>query len=101
MFVNGSQAYAGPGGSTDFSIFTPFNSASYFHPYCPINNYDDQWQSENCYLGDNSVSLTDLDTQNSEVRRIWYDWVEGIVSEYSSKLSSITKDGWFSGLTGE
>ncbi|KAL4919235.1 glycoside hydrolase superfamily [Aspergillus aurantiobrunneus] len=98
--VANHMAYAGPGGSTDFSIFTPFNSASYFHSYCPINNYNDQWQSENCYLGDNVVSLTDLNTQNSEVRRIWYDWVRDIVSEYSidglrlDTVKHVEKDFW-------
>ncbi|OJJ55916.1 hypothetical protein ASPSYDRAFT_92119 [Aspergillus sydowii CBS 593.65] len=98
--VANHMAYAGPGGSTDFSIFTPFNSASYFHSYCPINNYDDQWQSENCYLGDNIVSLTDLNTQNSEVRSIWYDWVKDIVSEYSidglrlDTVKHVEKDFW-------
>ncbi|KAL4880730.1 glycoside hydrolase superfamily [Aspergillus karnatakaensis] len=98
--VANHMAYAGPGASTDFSIFTPFNSASYFHSYCAINNYDDQWQVENCYLGSNAASLTDLNTQSSEVRGIWYDWVEDIVANYSvdglriDTVKHVEKDFW-------
>ncbi|KAL4816036.1 glycoside hydrolase superfamily [Aspergillus spinulosporus] len=98
--VANHMAYSGPGGSTDFSIFTPFNSASYFHSYCAINNYDDQWQVENCFLGDDTVSLTDLNTQSSEVRGIWYDWIEDIVANYSvdglriDTVKHVEKDFW-------
>ncbi|KAL4736807.1 glycoside hydrolase superfamily [Aspergillus similis] len=98
--VANHMAYNGPGGSTDFSKFTPFNSASYFHSYCAISNYDNQWQVENCYLGDDTVSLTDLNTQSSEVRNIWYDWIEDIVANYSvdglriDTVKHVEKDFW-------
>ncbi|KAL2852075.1 glycoside hydrolase superfamily [Aspergillus pseudoustus] len=98
--VPNHMGYAGPGASTDFSKFTPFNSASYFHSYCAINNYDDQWQVENCYLGSDVVSLTDVNTQSSEVRGIWYDWIEQIVANYSvdglriDTAKHVEKDFW-------
>lgn len=80
-----AQGYNGPGSSTDFTTFNPFNSASYFHSYCQISNYNDQTQVENCWLGDDTVSLTDLYTQKTEVRTIWYDWVKDLVSNYTGE----------------
>ncbi|KAL3459520.1 glycoside hydrolase superfamily [Aspergillus heterothallicus] len=98
--VPNHMGYPGPGASTDFSGFTPFNSASYFHSYCAINDYDDQWQVENCYLGSDVVSLTDVNTQSSEVRAIYYDWIEEIVANYSvdglriDTAKHVEKDFW-------
>ncbi|KAL5342772.1 glycoside hydrolase superfamily [Aspergillus crustosus] len=98
--VANHMAYNGPGASTDFSTFTPFNSASYFHPYCAITDYNNQWQVENCYLGSDIVSLTDVNTQSSEVRGIWYDWIGEIVANYSvdglriDTAKHVEKDFW-------
>ncbi|GFF61057.1 acid alpha-amylase [Aspergillus udagawae] len=102
--VANHMGFNGPGASNGFSTFTPFNSASYFHSYCPINNYNDQWQVENCYLRDSVVSLTDLNTQSSAVRGIWYDWVKDLVANYSvdglriDTAKHVEKDFW-SGYT--
>lgn len=38
--------YAGAGASTVFSGFNPFSSASYFHPFCWITNYNNQTNVE-------------------------------------------------------
>lgn len=67
-------------------MFKPFNSQEYFHSFCLIQNYEDQTQVENCWLGDNTVSLPDLDTTKDEVKNEWYDWVGTLVSNYSSKI---------------
>ncbi|KAK2795310.1 hypothetical protein FQN51_000495 [Onygenales sp. PD_10] len=80
--VANHMGYAGPGASVDYSKFVPFNSASYFHSPCSIN-YDDQSSVENCWLGDDTVSLPDLDTSNAEVQGIWNDWISALVSNYS------------------
>lgn len=71
----------------DYSVFNPFNSQDYFHSFCLIENYDNQTQVEDCWLGDNSVSLPDLDTTKTDVQNMWYDWVGELVANYSSKLS--------------
>lgn len=65
-------------------MFDPFSSASYFHSYCLISNYDDQTNVENCWLGDTSVSLPDLNTSEAAVQDIWYGWVSSLVANYSS-----------------
>ncbi|KAL5356598.1 glycoside hydrolase superfamily [Aspergillus floccosus] len=98
--VANHMGYNGPRGSTDFSIFNPFNSASYFHSYCQISNYNDQTQVENCWLGDDIVSLTDIYTQKAEARAIWYGLVKDLVSNYTvdglrlDTVKHVEKDFW-------
>lgn len=65
-------------------MFNPFSSSSYFHPYCPISNYNNQTNVEDCWLGDTTVSLPDLDTTQTAVQNIWYSWVTDLVANYSS-----------------
>ncbi|PGH08483.1 alpha-amylase A type-3 [Helicocarpus griseus UAMH5409] len=81
--VANHMGFAGPGASVDYSQFVPFNSNSYFHTYCPIDNYDDQANVENCWLGDDTVSLPDLDTENPDVQGIFNDWISALISNYS------------------
>ncbi|KAI9035000.1 alpha-amylase [Aspergillus affinis] len=98
--VANHMGYDGAGDSVDYSVFSPFNSQDYFHSFCLIQDYNDQTQSEDCWLGDNSVSLPDLDTTKSEVQDIWYDWVGGLVSNYSidglriDTVKHVQKDFW-------
>ncbi|KAL3473155.1 glycoside hydrolase superfamily [Aspergillus californicus] len=98
--VANHMAYNGAAASTDYSTFTPFNTASYFHSPCFITDYTNQAQVENCYLGDNYVSLTDLNTGSSAVRDIWYDWIGDIVANYSvdglriDTVKHVEKDFW-------
>ena len=76
----------GPQGSIDYSIYTPFNSESYFHPFCEID-YNNRtsildvsaiisWIAKlgradrvgKCWEGDEIVPLPDLRTENSSVQ---------------------------------
>ncbi|OGE49042.1 hypothetical protein PENARI_c024G10922 [Penicillium arizonense] len=81
--VANHMGYAGSGNSVDYSVFSPFSSSSYFHSYCLISNYDNQSNVEDCWLGDTIVSLPDVDTTQTAVQTIWYDWIAGLVSNYS------------------
>lgn len=83
-YLTHRQGYAGAGTSVDYGVFDPFDSSSYFHSYCLISNYDDQTNVEDCWLGDTTVSLPDLNTDLTSVQTIWYDWVANLVSNYSS-----------------
>lgn len=47
---------------------------------------------EDCWLGDTTVSLPDLDTTLSSVQTIWYNWVSGLVSNYSSMCCLVKPD---------
>lgn len=79
------KGYDGAGTDVDYTVFNPFNDAKYFHTYCPITDYTDDTMAQNCWLGDNEVSLPDLDTESTDVQDMWYDWVGSLVSNYSSK----------------
>ena len=82
--VANHMGYDGAGTSVDYSVFDAFPSSSYFHSYCEISDYDNQSNVEDCWLGDSTVSLPDLNTDLASVQSIWYSWVEGLVSNYSS-----------------
>ncbi|KAJ5667597.1 hypothetical protein N7507_003461 [Penicillium longicatenatum] len=81
--VANHMGYNGAGTSVDYSVFDPFDSSSYFHSYCLISDYDNQSNVEDCWLGDTTVSLPDLNTDLTSVQTIWYDWVADLVSNYS------------------
>ncbi|KAL0633036.1 hypothetical protein Q9L58_008099 [Maublancomyces gigas] len=75
-------AHAGHGATTDFSRFVPFDSASYFHPFCWIRDYTNQTEVEECWLGDNTVALADVNTSLESVRHTYSAWIAGVVAEY-------------------
>jgi alpha-amylase len=79
------QAYYGEGNTTKYSVYSPFDNEKYFHPYCLISNYDNQTNVEDCWLGDTTVTLPDLNTTRLDVQNIWYSWVHSLVSNYSGK----------------
>ncbi|QKX54781.1 uncharacterized protein TRUGW13939_01870 [Talaromyces rugulosus] len=81
--VANHMGYAGAGDSVDYSVFSPFDSSSYFHSYCLISDYSNQENVEDCWLGDTTVSLPDLNTDLTSVQTLWYDWVADLVSNYS------------------
>ncbi|KAJ5937057.1 hypothetical protein N7466_003507 [Penicillium verhagenii] len=81
--VANDMGYDGIGSDVDYSVFNPFDSSSYFHSYCLISNYDNQTNVEDCWLGDTTVSLPDLNTALTSVQTIWYDWVAALVANYS------------------
>ncbi|KAE8414637.1 glycoside hydrolase superfamily [Aspergillus pseudocaelatus] len=98
--VANHMGYDGAGNPVNYSIFKLFSSKDYFHNFCLIQNFNDQTQSENCWLGDNRVSLPDLNTTREDVKGLWYKWVEALVSNYSidglrvDTVKHVQKDFW-------
>lgn len=76
------MAYAGAVKDIDYSIFNPFNDPKYFHPHCEID-YSNLTSLQDCWLGDDNVPLADLNTQSPEVQRMWGEWAEQMVANYS------------------
>ena len=70
--------HVGPVG-TDYSQINPFNSADHYHDYCDINDWNNQWQVENCRLS----GLPDLKQENSYVADTLINWVGDIVKKYN------------------
>ncbi|KAK3069278.1 hypothetical protein LTR53_012514 [Teratosphaeriaceae sp. CCFEE 6253] len=79
------NGYNGAPADVDYSIFSPFNKASQYHSYCTID-YSDTSNSANieqCWMGDTSVPLPDLRTEDSDVAAGYQSWISHVVSEYS------------------
>ncbi|KAI9647735.1 hypothetical protein NHQ30_004121 [Ciborinia camelliae] len=72
----------GPGNSTDYSIYEPFNSASDYHPFCFID-YSNKTSIQVCWEGSNTVSLPDLRTEDQNIRDTWNHWITDLVANYS------------------
>jgi alpha-amylase len=76
-------AWNGAGKSVDYSVFNPFNKQEYFHNFCLIQNYSNPTDATECWLGDNTVSLPDLKTEDPFVVKVFQEWVTGFVQNFS------------------
>lgn len=76
------MGYAGCPTCVDYSVFTPFNKQSFFHPYCTINDNDDT-SVKQCWLGSNNVPLPDLRTEDAAVQAIFNSWIADLVKNYT------------------
>ncbi|KAJ6015835.1 alpha-amylase [Penicillium herquei] len=77
--TNGSN----PATSIDYSVFTPFNNEDYFHPYCPILNWNNYTEAQLCQTGDNLTALPDLFTEHEDVQSLLLNWTLDTMSTYS------------------
>ncbi len=75
---NGAQ---GNHANIDYSIYNPFNSANNYHPWCWID-YANQTSVTQCWLGDDTVPLPDLDTENAGVASKYQSWAQNLISTY-------------------
>lgn len=66
---------------TTYTTYNPFNSSSYFHDPCLINNEDPESVIK-CRIYDDYVNLPDLRTEDVEVRNIFQTWITDLVSKY-------------------
>jgi len=82
--VTNHMGYNGCGNCVDYGRLKPFDSRSYFHDFCMIDyNNEDSPSIQVCWEGDDTVSLPDLRTEDSNVRAIWKDWITQLISKYS------------------
>ncbi|KAI0429393.1 alpha-amylase [Xylaria sp. FL1042] len=85
--------------NVDYSMFNPFNTADKFHTYCPID-YDNATSIIECWLGDTTVPLPDVKTEDSGVRDTYNGWIEDLVSTYGidglrmDTTKHVEKDFW-------
>jgi alpha-amylase len=59
-----------------------YNKESYFHPFCLID-YNNATSIKVCWEGDNTVSLPDLRTEDSDVLSTFESWIANLISTYS------------------
>ena len=80
--------------SPDYQPAPPFNDPSWYHHNGDIEDWDDQWQVENCDLG----GLDDLDQDNAsarqEIKNVYKMWVDdtGVDAVRVDAARSVPKD---------
>nr|UBX54574.1 glycoside hydrolase [Aspergillus sp.] len=72
-----------PAKAIDYSVFTPFNSSDYFHPYCKITDWNDFSDAQLCQTGDLEVALPDLFTEHGDVQDRLVSWAQEMIKTYS------------------
>lgn len=89
--------------STSFnnSLYKPFDQDRQpFHPQCWIEDWNNQTEVEQCWLGDDSLPLPDLDTEDAVVIDQLHSFVQDLVKTYGvdglklNSLKHVTKDFW-------
>jgi alpha-amylase len=97
--VTNHMAFPADMSSCDYTQATPFNSASYYHDPCVIND-DDPETVIKCWEGTSGVSLADLRTEDANVRDIWNSWIADLVTKYKidglrlDTTKHVEKDFW-------
>ncbi|WVW85621.1 hypothetical protein I302_107659 [Kwoniella bestiolae CBS 10118] len=89
VVVNHVAATSG-GSFTPNADYGPFSSSDNYHKFCWIENYNNQTNVEQCWLGDDQVALVDLATDTDTVKNYWNNWVKELVSNYT--LDSVRID---------
>lgn len=72
-----------PATNIDYSSFTPFNNADYFHPYCKIVDWNNMTEAQLCQTGDTYVPLPDLYTEHEDVQNMLIKWANHAIETYS------------------
>ena len=70
--------HVGPVGF-DFREVVPFNESEYYHEYCQITDWNNQWMIENCRFW----GLPDLNTEHPYVNKTLNDWIYGLVKTFN------------------
>ncbi|TFY50619.1 hypothetical protein EVJ58_g10968, partial [Rhodofomes roseus] len=65
----------------DLSTFL-FQDESKFHPFCPID-WNNDTSVIDCWLGDTTVTLPDVNTQDPDVVSAYQSWITDLVKEYN------------------
>ncbi|KAF2634086.1 family 13 alpha amylase in complex with acarbose [Massarina eburnea CBS 473.64] len=81
--VPNHNGWNGTDASIDYSRFNPFNDKKYYHNYCEISDYANQTEVEDCWLGDSTVPLVDVKTDDETVGNMYNTWIHDLVSNYS------------------
>ncbi|KAK5133489.1 hypothetical protein LTR08_007626 [Meristemomyces frigidus] len=79
------NGWSGASTTVDYTQFNPFNAESHYHPYCTIDYTDtaNATNIEQCWVGDDSVTLPDLRTEDSDVAAGYQTWIGQLVANYS------------------
>ncbi|KAI0178492.1 glycoside hydrolase family 13 protein [Hypoxylon sp. FL1284] len=94
MMVDVVANHVGPSSIADHQP-SPLNEDSSYHAQCEID-YSDQNSVENCWIAD----LPDLNTQSSDIRSLYQEWISWLVTEFDfdgvriDTVKHVEKDYW-------
>lgn len=100
VVVNHMAATSNP---PNFGSFSPFNQLSDFHSECFIqaSDYDNnQTAVEQYWLGDESLPLADINTEDQNIVSTWNTWIADLVKNYTidgvriDTVKHVRKDFW-------
>ncbi|OJJ47349.1 hypothetical protein ASPZODRAFT_151841 [Penicilliopsis zonata CBS 506.65] len=77
--------------SIDYSEFHPFNSSSYYHAYCDLDDWSDSSIYTTCWLGNEGVATPTYVLTDSTVNATLTSWIANLVSEYD--IDGLRLDG--------
>ncbi|KXT05837.1 hypothetical protein AC578_1103 [Pseudocercospora eumusae] len=80
--VTNHMAYNGGPTNVKYNTFNPFNDQKYYHPYCKLD-YSNTTSAQVCWMGDTTVSLPDLRTEDKDVQNGFSQWITQLVANYS------------------
>ena len=60
----------------------PLTPLQEYHPFCWVTDYNNQTEVEQCWLGDTSVALVDLNTEDPDVVSGHSSWINNLVTTY-------------------
>ncbi|KAI0042477.1 glycoside hydrolase family 13 protein [Auriscalpium vulgare] len=98
VVVNHMASPTMPPNFTDF--YHPFTDESFFHRQCFVGQSLDQNVIEQCWLGDETLPLPDLNTDNSTVADMLHTFIHDLVKNYTvdglriDTVKHINKDFW-------
>lgn len=76
------MAYNADSTGVDYTQAYPFDSATYYHTPCSIDDSVETTVTE-CWEMTSGVSLADLRTEDTAVRTLWKEWITDLVATYS------------------
>ncbi|KAJ7632245.1 glycoside hydrolase family 13 protein [Roridomyces roridus] len=59
-----------------------FKDQEHYHPYCPVD-YSNLTSEQQCWLGDTTVPLPDVNTENADVISQYSSWIANLVQTYN------------------
>jgi alpha-amylase len=65
------------------SAYGAFSQSSDYHPFCWIQDYTNQTEVEDCWLGDSNVALADLNSESDTVQNYWNGWIKQLIADYN------------------
>lgn len=78
----------------------PFTDLTDFHSLCWINDYTNQTEVEQCWLGNENMPWADVDTENTEVIGTLNSWISDVIRDFGvdglrlSTVKFVSREFW-------